>query len=57
VRRLTLAIAVLSSATAWLGPLALADYLQSWLFLGGYLVTVSLCGACWWAHDRAGPAG
>lgn len=54
-RHVLLTVAILASAGAWLGPLALIGRLGSWWFLGCYFLTVPACEACWVAYDRLEP--
>jgi hypothetical protein len=50
-RHVLFAVAIVASAGAWMGPLALVGRLGSWWYLLGCLVTVPACEMCWWAHD------
>jgi hypothetical protein len=51
-RRLFLAVAIAASVGTWIGPLTLADYLESWWWLAVCALTVPVCEACWRARDR-----
>jgi hypothetical protein len=51
-----LAVAIAVSVGTWVGPLTLADYLESWWWLAVCALTVPVCEACWRAGDRPGEA-